>query len=584
MQKIRILDDAAINKIAAGEVVADPASVVKELVENSLDAKASRITIAIRGGGRFLIRIIDDGEGMSEDDAVLAFERHATSKIHSFEDLSSLDTMGFRGEALPSIAAVSKCTVLTSPRGSDTGTLVVFEGGRMVAVKKTAATSGTDISVKDLFFNVPARKKFQKSPQQEFLEIVKTVKALSLSHPLVHFRLTHNDAEVLDTQKAEIVEGNKLGSLKNRLPVFFENGIDWLELSIKNEERALEGYLSSPFHSKANRTGQCLFVNGRYVVSPFVSEVIREAFGSSLEERRYPSFVLHLQLPPDTMDVNVHPQKKEIRFRHLDDLRSFLGRAVRDALQPLFHPQEKSLQEKSLLTASFPTVPFSLENTHEEKKFSDWACFFSDEKELLQAPKLVESPLFHQTELPLKEIATPKVLACRMGYFFVDGWQGGWVVLNQRRALSRIFYERAGAKIKAEAQMGLMTQSLELTPEELCLIEGSQECLDDLGLFVEGSTLFSKTVFSKSLREVFESLFQEKRLNWTFSFRKETRLSLEEGQLILEALLATQEPYFDPKGRPVFAPLDESTLKDLYDKKTNKEHSKPLERETSVFS
>lgn len=319
MGYIKLLSEKTVNQIAAGEVVENPASVVKELIENSLDAKASRVVIEVKGGGFQLIRISDDGCGMDRDDAVLSLKRHATSKIYDLDDLQSLETMGFRGEALASIGAISHLTLITA---QEEGIKVGVEGGKMVDVSPSSRSRGTTIEIKALFYNVPARKKFQKSAQASNGEIYRVVTCLSLAHPEIAFELINNDAAVFSTQP--LAHAPLLESLRFRIKQVL--GEEFAAIPIELED--VVGFLGTPQEARSNRKGQYLFVNKRAVVSSLISYAVREGYGTRIDVNRYPTYVLHLKVPSKSVDVNVHPQKKEVRFQDEAGLKRKVFEAV----------------------------------------------------------------------------------------------------------------------------------------------------------------------------------------------------------------------------------------------------------------
>jgi len=330
---IRVLTEATINKIAAGEVIENPASVVKELVENAMDAGADSIVIEIKGGGFQLIKITDNGSGMSADDALLCFERHATSKIVSIEDLAALTSMGFRGEALASIASIARVDLITALQ-KGTATHVEIEGGKIRSSSTASRNPGTTIEVRSLFYNVPARKKFQKQASSAAAEIHKLVLTLALAHPEIGFELISNDETVLKVAAASGASGAGLmEKLSQRIVDLFQTGFLRANLKISGSERgyALEGVLGTAADHRINRTGQYLFVNRRPIFSPQISRAIKEGYGQRLNEDRYPIFVVHLTVPPDLIDVNVHPQKREVRFQEGEFIRQFIKTHVQQA-------------------------------------------------------------------------------------------------------------------------------------------------------------------------------------------------------------------------------------------------------------
>src|SRR5215217_2175977 len=327
MSKIRVLSDHVANQIAAGEVVERPASVAKELVENSIDAGARRVELDVEAGGRRLLRVSDDGEGLSRDDAVLAFERHATSKITSVEDLERVSTLGFRGEALASIASVARVELVTQQEGEAEGTRVLVEGGRMRDVALAARPRGTTISVRDLFFNVPARRKFLRSEATESFHLTNLVTHYALAHPEISFALTNNGREVLRASAAE--------SLRERAYQIF--GAEFLENLLEvgggyEGAARVRGYVSAPRERRTTRDAQYLFVNGRYVRDRLVARALSEGYRSVLPHGVYPSALLFLEVPPAEVDVNVHPAKTEVRFRRASAVADSVRESVRAAL------------------------------------------------------------------------------------------------------------------------------------------------------------------------------------------------------------------------------------------------------------
>lgn len=327
MNKIRILPDNLANQIAAGEVVERPASVIKEIVENAIDAGASRITVDVELGGRRLMRVADDGHGMYRDDAILAFERHATSKIRTLEDLSAIGTLGFRGEALASIASVAKVELITKLDEDLAATRVVIEGGRLIDVKDAARDTGTTISVRDLFFNTPARRKFMRSEATESYHIASIVTHYALAHPEIAFTLTSNGRETLRASPARDLRERAFqifgaGMLESLLPV--SGGREYVA--------RVSGYVSAPRERRTNRDSQYFFVNDRFVRDKTIAGGLLEGYRSVLPHGVYPVAFLFLQVPPEEIDVNVHPAKTEIRFRRNEAVKDVIAEAIREAL------------------------------------------------------------------------------------------------------------------------------------------------------------------------------------------------------------------------------------------------------------
>jgi len=328
MSKIKILSEQLTNKIAAGEVVQRPSSIVKELVENSIDSLADDVTVVIRNGGKTLVKVIDNGSGMTGDDLLLSFERYATSKIASKEDLMQIKTLGFRGEALASIAAVSRVIAVTTPEGEDVGHELRVDGGSFREMKPHSPKPGTSISVNNLFFNVPARRKFLKSKDVEFRHIVEVIRKFALIHPRIKYLLVHNDNEVLNLRRESLKE--RIGNLftpkysKNLLHVNFDSGA-----------MKLTGYVGNLNLVRARSGEQFLFVNGRFVTDRLMNHGITAGYSGLLSRGEFPFFCLHLILPPELIDVNVHPTKMEVKFRNQNAVYNFLKNSVQSSLKDI---------------------------------------------------------------------------------------------------------------------------------------------------------------------------------------------------------------------------------------------------------
>ncbi|MDQ3011515.1 MAG: DNA mismatch repair endonuclease MutL [Acidobacteriota bacterium] len=308
MSKIRVLPDSLANKIAAGEVVERPASIVKELIENSIDAGARKIEVTIESGGRRLIRISDDGEGMPRDDAILAFERHATSKLKTADDLEAITTLGFRGEALASIASVAKVRLRTQGADDLVGTEIEISGGRMLHVRDCAFSRGAEFDIRDLFFNVPARRKFLKSEATESYHIANLVTHYALANPQLAFTLMNNNRESIRVTPVE--------NLRERAYQLFGNDFigDLIEVLSEAGDMRVRGFVSSPSATRTTRDSQYFFINGRYVRDRVIGKALGDAYRAMIPSGVFPSAMLFVELPPHEVDVNVHPAKTEVRF------------------------------------------------------------------------------------------------------------------------------------------------------------------------------------------------------------------------------------------------------------------------------
>lgn len=323
--KIYVLPDEVVSRIAAGEVIERPAAVVKELLDNSLDAGSTRIAVEVIDGGRRLIKVTDDGEGIGAADVPLAFHRHATSKLRHDGDLCSIQTLGFRGEALPSIASVSKVRLLTAGRHESVGTLLVMDGGT-TKLEEAASPPGTQIEIGELFFNTPARKKFLKTTTTEFSHICQVVQQAAFAWPNVHFRLTHNGQEVCDYPAA--------ATMRDRLIQIYGGPMIEQMVEVRGEVSGLEvhGMVSMPTSARSGRSPQELFVNRRPVKNATIAHAIYDGYGVSLPKGHHPLFVLFVDVDPARVDVNVHPTKREVRFADQDHVHRAVHRAIRSAV------------------------------------------------------------------------------------------------------------------------------------------------------------------------------------------------------------------------------------------------------------
>jgi DNA mismatch repair protein MutL len=329
VSRIRILDPQVAAKIAAGEVITRPGAAVKELVENALDAGARTVTVVVEEGGRRLIRVVDDGHGMTPEEAPLSLARHGTSKLAAEEDLLGITTLGFRGEALPSIAAVSRLTLTSCPPGAQGGYRVMAEAGEILAASPWAAPPGTQVEVAELFFNTPARQKFLKSESAETAQIVSCLRHLALGYPGVHFTLS--------TPARTLLTAPAAGSLVDRVAAVWgpELAAHMLPLALSQGDWQVTGLITEPDFTLASARFQVLLVNGRVVADRLLGAVLREVYAGLLPRGRHPGAVVHLKVPPETVDVNVHPAKTEIRFHESGRVYPLLLTALRQALGPL---------------------------------------------------------------------------------------------------------------------------------------------------------------------------------------------------------------------------------------------------------
>ena len=340
---IRVLSENVVNQIAAGEVVERPVSVVRELVDNSLDAGASEIAIVLEAGGRNLISVSDNGSGMSKDDVLLAFERHATSKISKAEDLIEISTLGFRGEALPAISSISRMMVKTKVKGESIGTVIRFEGGILKSVENCSCAEGTEMTVANLFFNTPARRKFLKEPRTELSRIKQWILRVAMAHPRVHFKISNDGQEVLNLPARK--------SMLDRAALSIRGST--LSVDIKQNGLHVQGLLAHPAQAQADANALIIIVNGRVVSDRMLLKAAREGFDSMLKFKEFPLGLISITLNPRDVDVNVHPQKSEVRFRDSQEIFITVRNAVLAAVNQFKSPVPSISMQK-------PSTSFSL--------------------------------------------------------------------------------------------------------------------------------------------------------------------------------------------------------------------------------
>jgi DNA mismatch repair protein MutL len=504
MGKIRILPDLLASKIAAGEVVERPASVVKELVENALDAGSRRIQIEVELGGKRLVRVTDDGEGMTRDDALLAFERHATSKIAALEDLERIATLGFRGEALPSIAAVARVLLRTKTAAELVGTEVEIEGGKIKEVRDCAWAGGTEVCVRDLFFNVPARRKFLKSEATEVFHITNLVTHYALCYPQVAFRLQHGGRTLLDVTPVEAV--------RDRAYQIF--GADFLahvvELEHAQEGIRIHGFASKPNWGRTTREAQYFFVNGRYVRDRVLAQALGESYRTLLPSGTHPAAILFVELPPSEVDVNVHPAKIEVRFRRPLQVQAAIIEAVRRALErarpvveigravPFARERasavrsERALHREALrlqapLTPATPrqsplALTFSPKSAPEAARPHPEA---SPDRPPI-SPQCLARPSLEAT-VEGEEAERIRVIGQFRRSFILAATERELLLIDQHAAHERILFERFRERLAREAlptQPILVPEVIELTPAQHAIFESVREELGRLGIEV----------------------------------------------------------------------------------------------------
>jgi len=489
--KIHVLPGDVVSRIAAGEVVERPAAVVKELVENSLDAGSRSITVEVKDGGLTLIRVTDDGEGMSREDAPRAFNRHATSKLRSDQDLWSIRTMGFRGEALPSIASVSHVRVTTAMRSAEVGTEFQVKGGTIGRIVEAPPVAGTRIEVTELFYNQPARKKFLKSIPTEFSHISRVILQAALAWPSVHFRLTHNGQEILN-YPAALSDKDRVGQVYRR--VFLDQ---CLLVQAALPAARISGYTVDAVHAKSSRTPQELFVNRRPVRNAAVFHAVVEGYGSFLPKGHHPLFVLFLDVDPDRVDVNVHPTKRDVRFSENEAIHQLVRRAVRQALGT---PERLSIMPGNSLSgegaASGPMgAPLST-------SFPRQAAFPAvgapvktsfvgmDSRVIVSSGAETQLAFVSEAGEPYVRVPSTEVVALGQlnRTFLVVQIEGDLTVIDQHTAHERVLFERlfrAWTARGIQTQTLLIPESIELSAPHAALLQRYQGDLEKLGLGLE---------------------------------------------------------------------------------------------------
>ena len=485
MARIRVLPEGLTNKIAAGEVVQRPASLVKELVENAIDAESHRISIEIQGSGCRAIRVVDDGLGMEEDDVILALERHATSKIEKDEDLAAIQSLGFRGEALPSIAAVSKFELTSRTRTSAAGTKILVSGGVVKKVSQCGCPPGTQVWVRDLFFNQPARRKFLKTEKTEFGHIADMITRLALSRPEVHFSLRLRNRQVHDWPGAV--------NLEQRLAQVFSKGFSqsWLPLSQQQGPVRIKGCLSPPELHRSSSSMLFLYVNGRVVKDQLLRIAILEAYRTLLPKGQFPLGVLLLELPYRQVDVNVHPTKAEVRFQDPHGLVKIVTSVVRTALSAMESRRwtrplaAKGWQQAVGMPLQKELKQVPLENMLvAEPEGANYGAL-----DLLSAESPVSKDLAEgKGEKPVGLFGDLSLIGQLHRSYILCEAEDGLVLIDQHAAHERVFFEifRREAMVgELASQILVVPETIEVTGKEAAWLEDSLPLFSRLGFELE---------------------------------------------------------------------------------------------------
>jgi DNA mismatch repair protein MutL len=575
---IRLLDNATINRIAAGEVVERPASVVKELVENALDAGATQIWVEIRGGGTALIRVTDNGMGIPQGEAALAFERHATSKIRNAEDLHKIETLGFRGEALPSIASVADIELITSAEGEPSGTLLTLEGGIITAQKSQARTRGTTITAGNLFRRVPARLKFLKTPATETSRAAEVVSQYALAYPEVAFSFTTDGRETLRTSGQGrmldvIIDVYGAATAAKMLPVDVA-AADWHPSTEETAAIRVTGMVGGPELSRSSRDGISLFVNRRWVNSRILTYAVEEAYSGLLMTGRHPIAVLNINIPPEEVDVNIHPAKSEVKFRNDSPVFRAVQKAVRQALTsrmgvPGIEEVAAPYRTDSYQGNSPAPLPPQLQRLLNVTDHLD--------KKTASEPAEIQPRL--EDTLPVL-----RVVGQVMNVYIVAEGPDGLYLIDQHAAHERIRYDtvlKQHEQCKPEIQGLLEPATLELTPKQDAVLAVSLGELADFGFHIEmfgDRTYLTRAVpamvagddWAAVLREMLDALASETRssreekiaasIACHGAIKRGQALSEVEMKSLVRQLEETANPHSCPHGRPTVIRLSAAQL------------------------
>ena len=505
---IHLLPDSIANQIAAGEVIQRPASVVKELVENAIDAKATHIQIIIKDAGRTIIQVIDNGKGMSETDVRMAFERHATSKIKQAEDLFELTTMGFRGEALPSISAISQVEVKTRTSENEIGSLIYISGSKVESQEPVSTIEGTCITVKNLFFNVPARRKFLKSNETERRNILVEVERISLSHPDVEFTLIDDSVTLLQLSGT---------GLRQRISQLFGKNIyqQLIEIDVDTTLVRIFGYITKPEFARKRRANQFFFVNGRYMRHPYFHKAISVAFENLIQPTENPDYFIYIQVDPNTIDVNIHPTKTEIKFENEQAIWQILMVSIKESLGkfnavpsidfdtegsipiPVFDNEKQTHTPQVNINPNYN--PFK-QNSYSRPPKMDWEALYNDFEKDVEADEedstQASSLNISQDQHSLPEMTAqvfPDYYQYKQKYIFTSV-KSGLMIIDQRRAHVRILFDKYLENIvqkKGTSQRVLFPEMIELTASEAAILPSISEDMESLGF--EMSNLGSNT-------------------------------------------------------------------------------------------
>jgi len=591
---IKLLPDHVANQIAAGEVVQRPSSVVKELLENSIDSGANKISLLIKEAGRTLIQVVDNGSGMSQKDAIICFERHSTSKITNAADLFNLSTKGFRGEALASIAAISHTELITKDEASDIGTFIRIEGNNIIQNKSIVSNIGSSISVKNLFYNVPARRNFLKSDNVEVRHIINEFHRVALAHPEIHFEFDNNDSQLFSLPTSNIRQRivNIFGSKSNEKLVPVEEDTEVLKLS---------GFIFKPEFSKKSRGEQFFFVNNRYIKSPYLNHAVNSAFEGLINSGYNASYFLFLEVEPKRIDINIHPTKTEIKFDDDHTIYAILRSAIKHSLgqfniSPILDfDRDKNLDIPYKYASMAPNGNIDVDVNPSYNPFENNKNEFNLRANDLNSPKneeLVYSSLSENLDSKfditdsLKDDSKPTVFQLSNKYL-VNKIKSGLVIINQNRAHQRILYENFLKYITVqgnESQKLLYPVDIHMSIKEIAIIDNFKTQLNNSGFLfkiVNNETLsFSSLPASIEesnleliIRQLLDNISNEipddnfsqtdmisKSLAKSMSIKNGQKLNSNEMEYIVNGLFACKEPNISPFNKRTYITLTSQDL------------------------
>jgi DNA mismatch repair protein MutL len=598
---IQLLPDHVANQIAAGEVVQRPASVVKELLENAIDAGATSIKLLLKDAGKTLIQVLDDGKGMSPTDARMSFERHATSKIKKAEDLFNLCTKGFRGEALASIAAIAHVELKTKQENEELGTSIKIEGSKVISQDFISTSKGTSIAVKNLFYNIPARRNFLKSNTVETRHIIDEFQRVALAHPTIAFLMHHNNNEVYHL---------KSSNLRKRIVSVFGTKMNEKLVPINEQTDivSIEGFVAKPEFSKRKRGEQFFFVNDRFIKSSYLNHAVVNAFDGLLEQGSHPSYFLYLTVPANTIDINIHPTKTEIKFDNEKALYAMLRATVKHSLGQynvapiLDFNRDSNLDTPYRLntsTSSAKTPRISVDpdfNPFKELEQKEIRFPYNREKQTESWESLYTSTAVtdeeRQSELfdNQQEIKTQKTFQIQRKYL-LSSIKSGVVLINQSLAHQRILYEDFLESItvkEANSQQLLFPVKISFSSQEIEMIYTMKAELENAGFSFDDFTKESVTIkgIPVSVTESKITIILEELLNdinlevpdasfshfdvmaksfaKTLSIKTGTQLSEREQESLVNNLFSCKEPTISPFGKSIFKTLTLNEIDNLF--------------------